>query len=103
MTPEYRTSFDNSVIRDMEVEESAGGDDSDYNSNDDFDIGEAFDESGTSNTRGGGIQDDEVIHDTIFANPVGTLVKINVTMHSDGANNLFNSTDCGVFGGYFAA
>ena len=103
MTPEFRTSFDNSVIRGMSIEDDGGGDDEEYDSNDDFDIGEAFSETGANNTRGDGFEDDEILHDIIFANPVGTLVKVNVTMHADSANALFNSTDCAIFGGYFAA
>jgi hypothetical protein len=70
------------------------GDVEEYNEEDDFDIGDNFDE-------GDGLDDDDVIWDVIYANTVGQMVKVNVTLSND-SDELFNSTDCALIGAYTA-
>jgi hypothetical protein len=89
--PEFRTTINNSVIRATEITST---DTPDYSSEDDLDIGEVFDEAD-------GLTDDQSIWDVVYGNTVGQMVKVNVTV-DDGTDNLFNSTDCAVIGGYLA-
>lgn len=81
--PEFRTSFDNSAIRDTT---NAG-----YNENDDFDVGDTYT-----------ISQDDVIVDVKYANVVGNVVVANLALE-EGTNAVFVSVDCAVWGNYFVA
>jgi hypothetical protein len=89
--PEFRTLTDNAVGRAISITQPTS---EEFNEQLDFDIGDVFDE-------GDGLDDDNVIWDVILANTIGQMVKVNV-MLDDTADNLFNSTDCAIIGGYLA-
>jgi hypothetical protein len=93
--PEFRTSLDNATIRHMGVDDDGTDDDEFYDEDDDFDIGEAYNEANAD------LPEDDAVIDLLYGNIIGQLVKVNYTVEED-ANDVFVSTDCLLIGVYWA-
>ena len=92
--PEFRTQTDNAYIKSSEIQ---GNNASDTDENSDFDIGDAE----VFGNGAGQQDDDDALQHHMYGNVNGAMVQVHDAVE-DGANEVFASTDCLLFGSYSA-
>ena len=102
--PEFRNDFDNSMIRAIEIDYDtapATVTRSTTRTTISTSARRSTRTTPTATTPGTG-STTTILMDVIYANTVGTMVKLNVTLSDDADDELFNSTDCAMIGAYVA-